>query len=214
MGGPGSGRWYRWKGTRTTLEEAYRLDVRWLHRHGYLDGRPHWVTWSREERHVGSLLLALQPEGVVLTYRYRVSGGDWESVRQVVTLDWTPCHYGGTRPWFQCTGCRLRVAVLCGEGKWFLCRHCYELPYGSQQETEEARLLRKVRKLRERLGASMNLLEPIWPWNKPKGMHWRTFDRLLQEEEAAQRAQWVLMHAAIERLEAWGTSLRRSLPSG
>lgn len=40
MGGPGSGRWYRWKGTRTTLDEAYRLDVRWLHRHGYLDGRP------------------------------------------------------------------------------------------------------------------------------------------------------------------------------
>ena len=40
MGGPGSGRWYRWQGTRTTLEEVYRLDVRWLHRHGYLDGRP------------------------------------------------------------------------------------------------------------------------------------------------------------------------------
>jgi hypothetical protein len=47
MGGPGSGRWYRWQGTRTTLEEVYRLDVRWLQRHGYLDGRPHWVTWSR-----------------------------------------------------------------------------------------------------------------------------------------------------------------------
>ena len=78
MGGPGSGRWYRWQGTRTTLEEVYRLDVRWLHRHGYLDGRPHWVTWSRGEQQAGSLLLALQPEGVVLTYRYRVGGGDWD----------------------------------------------------------------------------------------------------------------------------------------
>jgi len=58
----------------------------------------------------------------------------------------------------------------------------------------------------------MNLLEPIWA--KPTGMHWRTFDRLVQEEEAAQRAQLVLMHAAIERLEAWGTSLRRRLPNG
>ena len=77
MGGPGYGRWYRWQGTRTTLEEVYRLDVRWLHRHGYLDGRPHWVTWSRGEQQAGSLLLALQPEGVVLTYRYRVGGGDW-----------------------------------------------------------------------------------------------------------------------------------------
>ena len=52
MGGPGSGRWYRWQGTRTTLDDAYRLDVRWLHRHGYLDGRPHGVTWSRREQQV------------------------------------------------------------------------------------------------------------------------------------------------------------------
>jgi len=37
MGGPGSGRWYRWQGTRTTLDEVRRLTVRWLHRHGYLD---------------------------------------------------------------------------------------------------------------------------------------------------------------------------------
>jgi hypothetical protein len=212
MGGPGSGRWYRWQGTRTTLEEVYRLDVRWLQRHGYLDGRPHGVTWSRGEQQVGSLVLALQPEGVVLTYRSRVGRGDWESVRQVVTLTWTPCHYGGTRPWFRCAGCRRRVAVLCGEGKWFLCRHCYQLPYGSQQETAADRLLRKVRKQRERLGASMDLLEPIW--TKPKGMHWRTFDRLVQEEEAAQRVQLVLMHTALERLSAWCISLDRRLPSG
>jgi hypothetical protein len=44
MGGPGSGRWYRWQGTRTTLDAVYRLDVRWLHRQGYLDGCLHWVT--------------------------------------------------------------------------------------------------------------------------------------------------------------------------
>ena len=47
----------------------------------------------------------------------------------------------------------------------------------------------------------MNLLEPIW--TKPTGMHWRTFDRLVQEEETAQHVHLVLMHAAIERLEAW-----------
>ena len=110
----------------------------------------------------------------MLTYRYRVHGGDWESVRQVVTLDWTPCHYGGTRPWFLSPGCHRRATMLCGEGKWFLCRYCYELPYGSQQETADDRHYRKVRKIRDRLGISHNLTEPVWPWNKPKGMHWRT----------------------------------------
>jgi hypothetical protein len=200
MGGPGSGRWYRWDKC-TTLEEAYRLDVRWLHRHGYLDGRPHGVTWSCGERQVGSLLLALQPEGIVLTYRCRVGGGDWESVRQVVTLDWTPCHYGGERLWFRCAGCRRRVAVLCGEGKWFLCRHCYALPYGSQQETAQDRHCRKVRKFRDRLGASHNLLESIWPGSKPKGMHWRTWERLRTQEE---QAHWLVLadlELALERLQ-------------
>jgi hypothetical protein len=200
MGGPGSGRWYRWQGTHTTLEEVYRLDVRWLHRQGYLDGRPHWVTWSRGEQQVGSLLLTLQPEGVVLTYRYRVGGGDWESVRQVLTLDWTPCHYGGERPWFRCAGCRRRVAVLCGAGKWYLCRHCYALPYGSQQETAEERHSRKVRKIRDRLGASPNLTEPVWPWHKPKGMHWRTWERLRAQEEQAHRLVLADVEGALARL--------------
>jgi len=201
MGGPGSGRWYWWKGTRTTLDEAYRLDVRWLQRHGYLDGRPHGVTWSRGERQVGSLLLVLQHAGVVLTYSYRVGGGDWESVRQVVTLDWTPCHYGGERPWFRCAGCRRRVAVLCGAGQWFLCRHCYALPYGSQQETAQNRHYRKVRKIRDRLGASHNLTEPIWPWQKPKGMHWRTWERLQQQEEHAHRLVLADLAGFLARLQ-------------
>ena len=76
MGGPGSDRRYRWD-KRTTLDAACCLDVRWLHRHGYLDGRPHRVTWSRGEQQVGSIVLASQSEGVVLTYRYRVGGGGY-----------------------------------------------------------------------------------------------------------------------------------------
>jgi hypothetical protein len=86
------------------------------------------------------------------------------------------------------------------------------LPYASQEETAEDRALRKVRTLRARLGASMDLLEPIWI--KPKGMHWRTFARLVQEEQAAQRAQVVLMQAALDRLEAWCMGLRSSGAEG
>ena len=192
MGGPGSGRWYRWQGTRTTLEEVYRLDVRWLHRHGYLDGRPHWVTWSRGEQQAGSLLLALQPEGVVLTYRYRVGGGDWESVRQVVTLAWTPCHYGGERPWFRCPGCQRRVAVLCGDDRLFLCRHCYRLPYTSQYETRLDRLYRKLRKLRDRVGEQYA--------RKPKGMRWHTWERLRDQALDAEMIWDLAREATLDRL--------------
>jgi hypothetical protein len=192
MGGPGSGRWYRWQGTRTTLDEAYRIDVRLLHRHGYLDGRPHWVTWSRGEQQAGSLLLAMQPEGVVLTYRYRVGGGDWESMRQVVTLDWTPCHYGGEQPWFRCPGCQRRVAVLCGDDRLFLCRHCYRLPYTSQYETRLDRLYRKLRKLRDRVGEQYA--------RKPKGMHWRTWERLRDQALDAEMIWDLAREATLDRL--------------
>ncbi len=183
MGGPGSGRWYRWRGTRTTLDAVSRLDVRWLHRHGYLAGRPYLVTWHRGDQRAGSIGVACQPDGVVLTYDVRVGGGAWTSVRQVVPLAWTPCHYGGERPWFRCGGCQRRVAVLCLDGQWFLCRHCSALPYGSQQETAQDRRYRKVRKIRDRLGVSGNLMEPVSPWRKPKSMHWRTWERLRQQEE-------------------------------
>ena len=161
MGGPGSGGWYRWKSTKTTLDEVHRLDVRWLQRHGYLQRWARGVlTWHRGEHDAGAVGVALEDGRLVVAYRFKASGGDWEPVRQVLDLDWTPCHFGGQRPWFRCPGCQRRVAVLCLDGKWFLCRHCYELPYGSQQETAEDRHYRKVRKIRDRLGTSHNLTEP------------------------------------------------------
>jgi hypothetical protein len=130
MGGLGSGMWYRWN-TRTTLDEVKRLDVRWLHRQGYLDRWPRWVTWSRGERQTGSVSVRLIDGCLVVEYRCRWRGTDtWEDIRQVITLDWTPCHYGGKRPWFRCPGCQRRVALLCGYDRLFLCRHCYRLPTG------------------------------------------------------------------------------------
>jgi hypothetical protein len=54
------------------------------------------------------------------------------------------------------------------------------LPYSSQRETYTHRMMRKARKIRQRLGASSNLFEPVW--DKPKGMHWTTFERLRERE--------------------------------
>jgi hypothetical protein len=202
MGGLGSGTWYRWD-KRTTLDEVKRLDVRWLYRQGYIQpwGRA-MVTWHRGAQQTGSVGVAMVDGYLVVECRYRQRGAEaWEDVRQVITLDWTVCHYGGKRPWFLCPGCRRRVAVLCGDGKWFLCRHCYRLPYASQCESGQDRHYRKVRKIRDRLGVSHNLTEPVWPWNKPKGMHWRTWERLRQQEEQAHRLMLGELEVALARLQ-------------
>jgi hypothetical protein len=51
--------------------------------------------------------------------------------------------------------------------------------------------MRKAWKIRERLGASMDLTESIL--FKPKGMHQRTFDRLRKEAEQANDLSWHIM---------------------
>jgi hypothetical protein len=74
---------------------------------------------------------------ITLTYRHKRYGQEWEDVRQDVPLDWTPCHFGGERPWFICGNCGRRVAVIYGAGKYFACRHCYDLTYRSCQESDK-----------------------------------------------------------------------------
>lgn len=123
-------------------------------------------------------------DALVLSYQSRDSHGPWQPVRQAITLAYTPCHYGGSKPWFLCPQCGRRVAVLVLGGQFFLCRHCYHLPYASQCETPLDRGYRKVRKIHEKVGANLNLTAPIR--NKPKGMHWRTFERLCAAERGAQ----------------------------
>ena len=193
MGGPGSGRWYRWQGIRPTLDEVKRLDVRWLHRHGYLDGLLHLITWSRREQLNGSVSLALVDGHLVLEYCCRQRETDpWEDMRQVIILDWTLCHYGGQRPWFRCPGCQRRVAVLCGCDRFFLCRHCYRLPYTSQYETRLDRLSRKLRKLQDRIGHQHS--------RKPKGMHWRTWERLRDQTLDVEMTRDLALEASLHWL--------------
>ena len=87
MGGLGSGVKWEKKGT---VEGRQCLDVRELHReHG------------------------LKPEDeIAIDYEWR-----GEQVTQAIFLDWTPCNYGGHRPWLICMGCGRRVAKIYLETK-------------------------------------------------------------------------------------------------
>jgi hypothetical protein len=185
MGGIGSGNWTRLD-TRTTLAEVHRLDVRWLSRQGYLQpGVMAPVTWHRGDQERGSIMLRCDWNTLTLSYRYRRADGDWQDMTQPVALDHTPCRYGGKRPWFLCPRCSRRVAVLALDGKWFWCRHCYQLPYASQQEGLIDRLWSQIRKLGQSVGAKSD--ESPWMWQKPKGMHWETFERRVARAQALEQ---------------------------
>jgi hypothetical protein len=80
--------------------------------------------------------------------------------------------------------CGRRVAVLYAAGELFACRRCYGLVYASQQESVSYRGLGKAQKIRMRLGGSADLFDEF-P-TKPKGMHWRTYDRLRRAHDIAE----------------------------
>jgi hypothetical protein len=98
-----------------------------------------------------------------------------------VPVVYAPCHYGGQRPYFRCPGvvkgrhCNRRVAKLYAGGKYFLCRHCYNLAYTSQSEPRYDRMLRRANKLRRALGGEAGTANWIAP--KPKGMSQRKYQR-------------------------------------
>jgi hypothetical protein len=206
MGGVGSGSWYRFD-KKTTTGECHRLDVRYLHREGLLiPGRWFSLSWSRAGRQTGSIRGAVEgnarPERVILLYRHHNGpGGEWEDVQEPVLLSWTACHFGGERPWFVCpgAGCGRRVAILYAPGRYFLCRHCYDLVYESQRDNAMYRALHKAQAIRERLGGSANMTEPF-P-EKPKGMHWRTYERLWWEHHEAEMEQLAGMREWLDKLE-------------
>lgn len=182
MGGMGSGR--RNQSGKNATDDYRALDVRRWQRDGFLaPGRAFSWQWTRNGEAVASIQVRTESDQVVLSYRQRSGGGEWKDENYPVRLDWSPCTYGGQRAWFLCpaAGCGRRVAILYGGGI-FACRHCYRLAYPSQRSTADDRALRRADRIRARLGWEPGILNG--QGGKPKGMRWRTFQRLSAEHEA------------------------------
>jgi hypothetical protein len=160
--------------------------VRRLQRDGLLTTERlfNW-NWTRRGETVSSILIRTQGDHVILKYQHQHHGGPWVPMEYPVHLDWTPCAYGGQRAWFLCPamGCGRRVALLyVGASGVFACRHCQRLAYASQRESAYDRAARRADTIRERLGWEIGILNP--KGCKPKGMHWRTFERLTARHDA------------------------------
>ena len=190
MGGLGSGNRYRFD-KKTTTDECRSLDVRRFHREGLLrSGTSFSWRWWRAGRKVAFIGTLVYQDKLVLSYRSTL-GGEWEDVKEPVSLEWTPCNFGGERPWFVCPGvvngvaCGRRVAILYGPGKYFLCRHCYDLRYESQREDKKDRDLKRARKIRRHLGESANMLESF-----PRGPRGCTTTPTCASSGSTRRPRW------------------------
>ncbi|RFC36646.1 MAG: hypothetical protein DID92_2727743584 [Candidatus Nitrotoga sp. SPKER] len=177
MGGMGSGRWNQ--GGKDTTNDYRALDIRRMQRDGVLAaGSSCGWNWFRNGETVASIQVRTEADRVILGYRHRSGGGDWENQNYPVRTEWTPCHFGGARVWFLCPiqGCGNRVAKLYLGAAIFACRHCYQLAYASQRENRCQSTKRRIDKIRDRLKWKPGFLNGVG--FKPKGMHCRTFHRL------------------------------------
>ncbi len=139
-----------------------------------------------------------RPTHLRLAYTVTPSEGDPTEYDYRIPLEYTPCNFGGVRPWFRCPadGCGERVGTLHRppELDLFACRKCYELGYltsrrsGDELKTAELRYKRAFAKADVKNRRSHPNNAPHWP-TKPKGMHGETFASLLADLEDA-REEW------------------------
>ncbi len=162
---------------KSTTEDYRQLDVRRLQRDGLLERRYMFMwQWSRYGEVCASVGIQPESDHVTLTYTHSSNGSPATEQNYPVFLDWTICHYGGSRAWFICParGCGKRVAILyCG--KVFACRSCYRLVYASQRESPGQRADTRAWAIRKRCGDWGCLFDPLL---RPKGMHETTFPTL------------------------------------
>ena len=119
---------------------------------------------------------------IELNYSYRGKAYSYS-----IRLDKTACHFGNYRHWWLCPSCSKRVSVLYCAGT-YVCRHCLSVPYGSQLQQPIDRLFSRADTIRQRLGWQSGIA--YGNGSKPKGMHSKTFDRLVNEHDRLTAKIW------------------------
>jgi hypothetical protein len=141
------GRYYWSK--KNTVEDGTKLSIFKLKEFGLLEGMSsNTLTWTRSlsghKSSIGIFVNVLdEPYYAKLNYTITArDSGEKTDYDYKIALTTTPCHFGGVRYWFICPlvrngvpcGRRVGTLFLSSGGKYFGCRHCYDLSYESRNE--------------------------------------------------------------------------------
>src|SRR5438045_318744 len=142
---------------RPTVESCKVLDVLYLyHRNLLQPNLSYSIDWLSDGEPDGNIIIFTDSHRIWLVYRaFNEVSTKWKAFRTPVPIIWTPCPFGGRRPWFRCPGlgkpCGRKVAKLFLADYLFACRSCHGLAYESQRFRLDPGL-NKVRKIERRLG--------------------------------------------------------------
>jgi hypothetical protein len=150
MGGRGSG---RRANIKLTVEESLFIDINLIRRQGIFDsGRiPVFLKisaapWEKQVAFINFTFENNNGSSPFLILKYLVKQEDSkQEIEEPVALQSTKLHSGGLRWWFtcplvlNCRPCLRRVGKLYlpPGGRYFGCRHCYDLTYRSCQQSHK-----------------------------------------------------------------------------
>lgn len=177
--------------SKALTSQRMKLDIRtmqadvyapWSHRHGWKNGATAVLRFRHREKKA--------------TIELSVPGKEMHMTN--VELDKTAQHFGGNRVWWKCPCCNERVGLLYWQACRWQCRKCAELVHPSTRETESSSAYSRVNRVRRKLRWFGGLLSPAA--GRPRGMHRKTYNRLLKELAEAEVNAVGAGDAVFERL--------------
>lgn len=145
------GRW-SWS-IRNTVEECRSIDIPWLKQkkyfNGFMGGTVEWKINGKVTSSIGIQVSTQENDNcenyIRMFYAQTDNSENKTNFDYNIRLVTTPCNLGGFRYWFICPliingnpcGKRVSKLYLPSGGKYFGCRHCYNLTYQCQKEHDK-----------------------------------------------------------------------------
>ncbi len=191
---------------KATADESCDLKISKLRKDGMLSReeafeRIGWVSSMTGKTTSVLLLVDVTTDDpfIILMYSVTDRDGNKTDYEYAVSLETTPCNFGGVRYWFVCPDCLGRVGVLylTPGDVYFRCRHCNNLSYHSRNRCPLevfGHTSRQIDKLRSEIKR--------WKW---RGKPTRKVRRL----QALQRKMGVLSGPIMAQHERFMARLRQ-----
>ncbi len=137
---------------RKVVEDYPDIDIRRWASQGLLNNQSFTTRWTTQLGDAGAISVDATPEKVILEYSIQRPLCEPQAVCESISLEYTPCNYGGERACFSCPRCHHRRAKLVMGPEGAKCRKCYDLPFRSQNFCA----LRRLESKREKIEARMS----------------------------------------------------------
>lgn len=186
--------------TRDLCGEIKSISTAFLKKHGYFKGvsKAGIMEWTDAFDRKSSVGVVSHISEGLCWIKLRYTQTDWDGKEHPyeyqVPLTTTACALGGRRYWFICplikdnAPCNRRVGVIYIGGKYFGCRHCYQLGYRSQYRKICGPIAAdfKIVQLADDIDEKLNGMRVKY-W---KGRPTKRYAKLLAETEALRRMSY------------------------